>query len=113
NFLGGNANGALSEGQTTTASIKLSLAEAKNAQQIEEAFFAALSQNVLNVGVRFQQVNAGAGSDKLSGGTIQGASNNDNDEDKSVEVPEPGSLLGMGLLAGVMATVRKRFTVDC
>jgi hypothetical protein len=109
NFLGGKANGALAQGQTTTASIRLSLTDSSSAQQIEDAFFTALSSGNLNIGARFQQVNAGSGSDKLSGGSVSGGSvGSSNTEDDSVKVPEPGTLLGMGLVAGVFASIRRR-----
>lgn len=101
NFLGGNANDALAQGQTTTASIRLSLTDSRRAQEIENAFFTALSNGDLNIGARFQQVDE-SGSDKLSGGTVH---SNDSD---NVEVPEPGLLLGLGVIGGVFASVRRR-----
>jgi hypothetical protein len=102
NFLGGGPNGALAQGQTTTASIQLSLSGAGNAAQLENAFFTALSEGSMNIGARFQAVNAGSGSDKLLGGTIDGG------DDDIVEVPEPGALAGFGLIAGLVVSNRRR-----
>jgi hypothetical protein len=68
NFTGGNANGALVQGQTETVSLLLSTA--LDATAYKAAFAAALN-NGLTAVMRFQQVNAGAGSDKLLfGGTV-------------------------------------------
>lgn len=107
NFLGGNANDALSEGVTTMARFQLTGFEpGKTATDLESAFYQALSEGVLNIGARFQQVNAGEGSDKLSGGTISEPSEEE-DED-NVEVPEPATLAGLGLLAGLLAVGRRR-----
>ncbi len=79
NFNGGNANGALPEGVSTTVSFLIG--ENLDASVVENAFFTGFSDNTLGLVARFQQVNAGEGSDKLSGGEV---------------VPEPLTILGAG-----------------
>ncbi len=68
NFNGGNPNGALAQGQTDTASLILS-GTGLTAINLESAFATGFTDGTLNFVARFQQVNAGAGSDKLQGGT--------------------------------------------
>ncbi|MEP0855441.1 PEP-CTERM sorting domain-containing protein [Trichocoleus sp. DQ-U1] len=71
NFEGGNANGALPQGGNTFVSFLLSGTNLV-AATLESQFLAGFQNNTLQAAVRFQQVNAGAGSDKLLGGTIVG-----------------------------------------
>ncbi|MGD1713556.1 hypothetical protein, partial [Dapis sp. BLCC M172] len=71
NFLGGNANGALAQSQSTNVSFLVSGANLV-AATLENDFFTAFTNQTLDIGARFQQVNAGAGSDKLLGGTTGG-----------------------------------------
>ncbi|MGB3294922.1 MAG: hypothetical protein WBB01_18215, partial [Phormidesmis sp.] len=68
NFLGGNANGALKVGETSLATLVLN--SSKTAADLESQFQQALASEKLNIAARFMQVNAGAGSDKLWGGTV-------------------------------------------
>lgn len=82
NFLGGNANGALPEGQSTTASFLVSTA--LNASAFESALLTGYQNGTLHFGARFQQVNAGEGSDKLLGGGMN----------TPLVVPEPSTILG-------------------
>lgn len=77
NFNGGNANGALPEGFSTTVSFLIG--EDLDVSVVENAFFTGFTSGDLGLVARFQQVNAGAGSDKLSGGEV---------------VPEPLTILG-------------------
>ena len=66
NFVGGNANGALAEGGTDTMSLLLS-SSIGDATAVEAAYvsaFATLDDDI-DAALRFQQVNAGAGSEKL------------------------------------------------
>jgi hypothetical protein len=65
NFLGGNPQGALSQGQSDT--LRLFLSTAKTAAQVEQEFFIGFQQASLGYALRFQNVNAGEGSDKLLG----------------------------------------------
>ncbi len=98
NFLGGNANGALAEGQSDTASLILS-GTGLSAVNLESAFLTGFSDKSLNFVARFQQVNAGAGSDKLEGGCI-GGSDQCGDPQPPTAISEPVTLalLGLGLL---------------
>lgn len=86
NIEGGNANNALlpTDG-TTTLSLNL-LTGSLNAAALETAFLNGFSDGSLRFAARFQQVNAGAGSDKLLGGTVV----------REAEVPEPLTILGVG-----------------
>lgn len=99
NFEGGNANGALSQGNSTLASILLTTG--LGASAVEQAFFNGFSDGSLNFAARFQQVNAGAGSDKLLGGTINGGTTDPE------PVPEPFTILGSATALG-MGTLLKR-----
>ncbi len=64
NFNGGNANGALPEGDS--ANVSFLLDSTQNAADLGVAFQAAFfSVPRLQASLRFQQVNAGSGSDKL------------------------------------------------
>ncbi|SFP76528.1 PEP-CTERM protein-sorting domain-containing protein [Nitrosomonas cryotolerans] len=69
NFLGGNANAALPQGSTDTASFIL-IGSGLTAAVLEDEFFDGFSTGSLGYVARFQQVNgSGADSDKLLGGT--------------------------------------------
>ncbi len=67
NFQGGNANGALPENNSTTVSFDLNISGSSlaNAAALNAAFLSGLADGSLGAVARFQQVNAGAGSDKL------------------------------------------------
>ncbi|PUB11071.1 hypothetical protein [Yoonia sediminilitoris] len=64
-FNGGNANSALPEGQSDMFSFALTLGSFGTVAALEAAFEAAFIEESLDAGMRFQQVNAGEGSDKL------------------------------------------------
>jgi len=67
NFVGGNANSAVEEGESSSAMFNLAFTGYADALALEAAFASAFADpvNTLQAGVRFQQVNEGAGSDKL------------------------------------------------
>lgn len=96
NFSGGNANAALPEGQSTLVSFEFISGD--DAATLESNFFNGFNDGSLDIVSRFQQVNAGAGNDKLLGGTISPNPDPDPDPDPT-SVPEPGSLAAMALLA--------------
>lgn len=69
NFTGGNPTQGLTAGQSTTVSFLLSGMNLIDSQ-VENDFFTGFTSGALEVATRFQQVNAGEGSDKLLGGEI-------------------------------------------
>ncbi len=99
NFVGGNANGALAEGLTNNASLVFDGLNGESVEEFRARFEAAIMAEELNVAVRFQQVNGNL-SDKLLGGEL--ISVNPDPEDEPVQTPEPGALLGVSLLAGIL-----------
>ena len=58
NFNGGNANGALAEGDSTTASVVVTGGSPLVASVLENLFLAGFQSGDLALGARFQQVNA-------------------------------------------------------
>jgi hypothetical protein len=108
------------------------------ASEVENDFFTGFTSGALKVATRFQQVNAGEGSDKLLGGDISngggdngggdngggdngggdngggdngGGDNGGGDNgggDDAVSVPEPTTTAGIGLIAGAMTLYRRR-----
>ena len=68
NFIGGNARGALSEGDSDTFTFRIAYNQTLfgGAAALEEAYMSAFLDDGVNAGLRFQSVNAGEGSDKLS-----------------------------------------------
>ncbi|MBD1869620.1 PEP-CTERM sorting domain-containing protein [Cyanobacteria bacterium FACHB-471] len=102
NFEAGNANAALPQGATSQISFVVAgFTPGKTAAELEADFLAAYSNSKdgIDIAARFQQVNAGEGSDKLLGGTPG--------EDE-VTVPEPATVLGLSLIGGVFATRRRK-----
>jgi hypothetical protein len=102
NFLGGSPSSALPEGIATQLSFVVA-APGRTAAQLETDFLNAYSNNGdnIDIGARFQDVNAGEGSEKLLGGTP-------GDDDDEVTVPEPATVLGLSLIGGVFATRRRK-----
>ena len=69
------------------ASFRVSPDPTKTAAQFEAAMLAGFQGGTLNFGARFMQVNAGAGSDKLLGGTVTS-----DGPPTPTAVPEPATL---------------------
>ena len=67
NFIGGNAQGALSEGDTDSVTFRIAYDQNlfSGAASLEAAYLAAFINGGIQTGTRFQSVNAGEGSDKL------------------------------------------------
>ena len=67
NFLGGNAQGALSEGGSDSVTFRIAYDQSlfSGAAALEAAYMTAFLGDGVNAGTRFQSVNAGEGSDKL------------------------------------------------
>lgn len=99
NFLGGNANSALPEGQTDTIVFDLTVGSYGNAAGLESAFTSALYSGDIDAGLRFMQVNAGAGSDKLLWGAAPTTLT-------PMPIPASGVLMIAGL--GALAAIRRR-----
>lgn len=98
NFNGGNANSALEEGASDQVSLKLT---GLNLADMVQAFTTSFQPPVsLSAVMRFQQVNAGSGSEKL---LFTGSST------PPQVVPEPTSIAMWGIFGiGVTASVRRR-----
>ncbi|MGI0486323.1 hypothetical protein ACN4EK_12855 [Pantanalinema rosaneae CENA516] len=89
-FAGGNANNGLTAGQTTMVSFLLN--SSLSAAQVESDFLAGFTNGTLGAVARFQQVNAGGGSDKVLGGVTS----------NSEAVPEPATILGAIAAGGAL-----------
>ncbi len=101
NFNGGNANNAITEGNSDTFSVLLAGMTAANMEAAFQNGFAYVTS--INSVMRFQQVNAGAGSDKLQY----------NDPGPGTgpvpSVPEPGSFaILFGLVGSLIPAWRQR-----
>lgn len=91
NFTGGNPQGGVTAGNSAAASFLLSDVQGRSASQLEGLFYDGYDSGALSAMGRFQQVNAGGGSDKVL-----------------AQTPEPITMLGWGLGAGGVAAARKR-----
>ena len=102
---GGNANDALPEGEMDMVSFLLSGID--DADAAYDAYLAAFLSGDARAALRFQQVNAGEGSDKLLNGMVVGV---DIITDDLNPVPVPGAalLMGSALAAGAAARRRRR-----
>ncbi|MBE9067545.1 hypothetical protein IQ260_12835 [Leptolyngbya cf. ectocarpi LEGE 11479] len=110
NFTGGNANGAVATGETSTASFVITGFEANTSStELQEQFRQAFENQQLDIAARFQQVNAGGGSDKLLGGSVSGGIlPPEPPSEEPAQVPEPGLMLGMGVSVGLLALGQQR-----
>ncbi len=107
NFEGGNANGALAEGLTNSVSLVFDGLNGESVEEFRTRFEAAIKAEDLHIAARFQQVNENL-SDKLLGGTIVDGSPDPDPTSDTAQVPEPSSLLGLGLFAGGSLILGKR-----
>ncbi len=107
NFTGGNANNAVETGEFSLATLVFDASEGADA--LKDRFRQGLASETIYATARFQQVNAGAGSDKLLGGRI-------NDPfgpvEEPKETPEPAAIGGLGLLIGYLKLRRKQSSDD-
>lgn len=76
-----------------------------NAASVESSFLTGFQNGTLSAATRFQQVNAGGGSDKLTTPRIVTTTP---PTPPVTSVPEPASLLGLGLVASGMVVARCR-----
>jgi hypothetical protein len=102
NFAGGNANGAVDTGENSLATLVLN--RSADADTLRERFRRGFSSAELNLAARFQQVNAGAGSDKLLGGSI---SDPFSPPEEPREIPEPTAMGSLALLIGYLKLRRR------
>ncbi len=98
NFSGGNPTAGLTAGQSTMVSFLFS-GRNLTASAVESSFLSGIKNGSLDVVGRFQQVNAGGGSDKVLGAVVDGGS--------SAAVPEPLTVLG-AVAAGGAVLGRKK-----
>ena len=94
-------------GQSSTVSFLLSGIGFLDAAMVESDFLEGFKNETLKVASRFQQVNAGGGSDKLLGGDISNGVGDKGGGDE-VSVPEPATTLGLMALGGLGLLVRKK-----
>lgn len=94
NFVGGNPNQGLRAGEFTNVSFLLG-GTTGSATSVETSFQNAYASGALKAAARFQQVNAGGGSDKVLGGGVQA-------------VPEPTTMGGLALGFGALMKWRSQ-----
>lgn len=102
-FQGGNPTDGLNPEESAQVSFFLDTSD--NAQAVEQAFANLFNGQEFRAVARFQDVNAGEGSDKL---LVNRISNGDPDDNGDVSVPEPGTLAGLALIGGSLAAARRR-----
>lgn len=91
-FAGGNPRDGLGAGSSTNVSFRLT-GQGLKAAEVEQTIYAGINSGSLRAVGRFQQVNAGGGSDKVLGGVRP------DPEPTPTEVPEPSTALALGLFA--------------
>jgi len=102
-FQGGNPTAGLNLEESAQVSFFLNTSD--NAQTVEQAFANLFNGEEFRAVARFQDVNAGEGSDKL---LVNRIPNGDPDDNGDVSVPEPGTLAGLALIGGSLAAARRR-----
>lgn len=102
-FQGGSPSGGLNPGESAQVSFFLNTSD--NAQAVEQAFADLFNGQEFRAVARFQNVNAGGGSDKL---LVNRIPHGDPDDNGDVSVPEPGTLAGIALIGGSLAAAHRR-----
>ena len=103
NIGGGNPNGGLTAGNSTSLVLRLSGSNL-DAMALETALENAYKTNALAAGARFQQVGVNgdtSGSDKIGGGYLEASPIPDNPSPPK-SVPEPSLMLGVGLVGAAL-----------
>jgi hypothetical protein len=108
NFTGGNPQAGLTAGQSTLVSF-LFAGNGLTAQSVESAFFNGFKDGSMQAVGRFQQVNAGGGSDKVLASLIAGS--NSETLGGAAGVPEPTTMAGVAVAAGLVALKKRKKTV--
>ncbi|MBD2202194.1 PEP-CTERM sorting domain-containing protein [Calothrix sp. FACHB-1219] len=96
-FAGGNPQTGLTAGQFTTVSFLFDTS--LSADELSDALEKGFLTPALRIAGRFQQVNAGGGSDKVLGGIIKGGE----------PVPEPTTIAASLLALGGLGLFKKKF----
>ncbi|MBM0745043.1 hypothetical protein JOY44_26355 (plasmid) [Phormidium sp. CLA17] len=110
-FAGGNPQTGLTAGNSTLVSFIFS-GTGLTASLVENSFLSGIKNDSLNIVGRFQQVNAGGGSDKVLGGLVSGISSAPEVTpisvgENSAAAPEPMTILG-AIAAGSAILGRKK-----
>ncbi|MBD2099933.1 PEP-CTERM sorting domain-containing protein [Leptolyngbya sp. FACHB-261] len=107
-FAGGNPQQGLTAGNSTSVSFLLS-GNSLNASNLGSAFLAGFQDGSLRAAGRFQQVNAGGGSDKVRAGVPTPPKPEQPPETPNPEkVPEPSAISALVLAGLVILKGRKR-----
>ncbi|MBD2198200.1 MULTISPECIES: cistern family PEP-CTERM protein [Calothrix] len=96
-FAGGNPQDGLTAGQFTTVSFLFDTS--LSADELSDALENGFLNQAFRIAGRFQQVNAGGGSDKVLGGIVKGGE----------PVPEPTTIAASLLALGGLGLFKKKF----
>lgn len=106
-FVGGNPQQGLTAGQSTLVSFLLKGNGSLNAAAVENSFLSRFSSGAMSVAGRFQQVNAGGGSDKVLGGFVEKS------QPPAEAVPEPTTMLGLATAGALLFGKKKLQRKGC
>lgn len=107
-FTGANPQGGLKAGKETQVQFSFSPSTAGSslaASEFAQAFEQEIRNGNLKVAARFQEVNAGGGSDRLLGGQVLNG-------DRPTQVPEPAAIGALGLTAAGLGLLKKKQAAD-
>lgn len=110
NFVGGNPQQGLTAGQSTLVSFLLKGSGSLSAANVESSFLSRFSSGAMSVAGRFQQVNAGGGSDKVLGGVVETPPSN---EPPAEAVPEPTTMMGLATAGALLFGKKKLQRKPC